>query len=182
MNTSHQSSWQCYARVNYYFCKKVKKCHEHVSLRLVKTPAHPWRKSILIQGKGRAGGGEGEEKHKDNQNVAKRGFKRFLNIFWLFMTETGAPIQPMEFRAKLVAKEKRDGSTKKSLNVFGTFFLIFSLVTSFMPARDHRRCRLAGVTYCFSNIKFLPFGWQTGKFSKLTKKIVIWLRNEFSVK
>ncbi len=67
-------------------------------------------------------------------------------------------MQPMEFRAKLVAKEKRDSSTKKSLNVFGTFFSVFSLVKSFTPARDRRRCHLAEGTYCFLNLKFLSFG------------------------
>ncbi len=37
-------------------------------------------------------------------------------------------MQPIEFRAKLVAKEKRDSSTKKSLNVFGTFFQFSDLL------------------------------------------------------
>ena len=37
--------------------------------------------------------------------------KEFLNISLdFYMPETGAPMQQIEFSAKLVAKEKRDGS------------------------------------------------------------------------
>ena len=145
-------------------------------------PAHPWRKPTLtsthaaaaadwVQGKGRAGGGEGEEKQKDNQNDAKKRVQKIFEHLMTFLCQKLALWCSRWSSGQSWWQRKRETAAQKRVLMFLELFLIFCLVKSFTPARDCRRCRLAGSTYCFSNRKFLSFGWQTGKFSKLTKKL-----------
>ncbi len=183
MNTSQSGwwgSWQCYARVNYYFRNKVKKQHEHswkcqpIPGANPYLPVHTPPPPIEFRAKAE----QEQEREKKNKMTTKMTQKRELKFFCtsydFFMTETGALMQPMEFRARLVAKEKRR-QHKKEFKCFWNIFSIFSLVKSFTPARDRRRCRLAGGTYCFLNLKFLSFGWQTGQFSKLRHLAENWI-------
>ena len=183
MNTSQSGWWgswplSCtpYARVNYYFRNKVKKMPWTCLSKTVKMTAHPWRKPILtsahaaaaanwVQGKDTAeGGGEGEEKQKDTKMTQKREFKRFLNILWLFYVRNWRSDAADGVQGKVGGKGKERQQHKKEFKCFWNIFSVFRLVKSFTPARDRRRCRLAGGTYCFLNPKFSSFGWHTGKF------------------
>ncbi len=73
------------------------------------------------------------------------------------MTETGN-------RAKLVAKEKRDGNTKKSLNVFGTFFQFSVLLRVLRQPETAAAAVWQGVPTVFLILSFCHLADKQGNF------------------